>query len=64
MPPLYTHINAYTHVYIYREVADKVIHLSNNESIPYGFCVWAAGVGPTSLVLDLIGSVRLLAIND
>ena len=46
----------YTHTY--REVADKVIHLSNNESIPYGFCVWAAGVGPTSLVLDLIGSVR------
>lgn len=28
--------------------------LSTGEQLPYGFCVWAAGVGPTPLVQDLV----------
>ena len=33
---------------------EKSLRLSTGEQLPYGFCVWAAGVGPTPLVQDLV----------
>jgi len=35
-------------------VNEKSLLLSTGEQLPYGFCVWAAGVGPTPLVQDLV----------
>jgi NADH dehydrogenase FAD-containing subunit len=40
-----------------REIGEKRVILSSGETIPYGFCVWAAGNGPVPLVLDLIEAV-------
>ena len=37
-----------------KEIDEKLIYLSNGDKIPYGFCVWAAGNGPNSLVLKMI----------
>jgi NADH dehydrogenase FAD-containing subunit len=37
-----------------KEIDEKVIHLSNGDKLPYGFCVWAAGNGPNPLVLDKV----------
>ena len=38
-------------------MGEKSITLSTGEELPYGFCVWAAGVGPTPLVTGLIEAV-------
>lgn len=40
-----------------KEVGDKLITLSNGDTLAYGFCVWAAGNGPIPLVLDVVNSV-------
>ena len=40
-----------------KEVKDKMIDLSTGESIPYGFCVWAAGNGPLPFITDTIESI-------
>lgn len=40
-----------------KEIGDKKIHLSNNETLEYGFCLWAAGNGPNPLVSSLVDKV-------
>lgn len=42
-----------------KEVKDKTIELSTGESIPYGFCVWAAGNGPLPIIMDTIESMPM-----
>lgn len=39
------------------EVAEKVIKLGDGTTLPYGFCVWAAGNGPIPFVSDLIEGI-------
>ena len=41
-----------------QEIKEKTIELSNGESIPYGFCVWAAGNGPNPLVLNAVDKIQ------
>jgi len=36
-----------------QEVTPNKIKLSNNQSLPYGLAVWAAGIGPLPLILDM-----------
>lgn len=40
------------------EVGETTIKLSDGSSMPYGFCVWAAGNGPIPFVNDLISGVE------
>ena len=41
-----------------KEIDSKNIHLSNGETLSYGFCVWAAGNGPSPLVLKFIDQLK------
>jgi len=38
-------------------ITETEIYLQDGAVIPYGMCVWAAGVGPQKLVTDLIESI-------
>ncbi|KAK4529179.1 hypothetical protein CCYA_CCYA01G0036 [Cyanidiococcus yangmingshanensis] len=38
-------------------ITDTDIYLQDGSVLPYGMCVWAAGVGPQKLVTDLIQSI-------
>jgi NADH:ubiquinone reductase (non-electrogenic) len=38
-------------------ITDTEIFLQDGSVLPYGICVWAAGVGPQKLVTDLIQSI-------
>jgi len=40
-----------------KEIGEKIITLANNQTLAYGFCVWAAGNGPIPLVLDVVDKV-------
>ena len=41
-----------------QEINEKTIKLSNGESMPYGFCLWAAGNGPIPLILDTVNKIQ------
>lgn len=40
-----------------KEIGDQKIFLSTGETIPYGFCVWAAGNGPLPFVTEFIDNL-------
>ena len=39
------------------QIGDKLISLANGQTLPYGFCVWAAGNGPIPFVLDTVNKI-------
>ena len=39
------------------QIGDKLIYLANGQTLPYGFCVWAAGNGPIPFVLDVVDKI-------
>jgi hypothetical protein len=51
---VYTYIYIYMYIYVYiylfilragvKEIGEKTILLANNQTLAYGFCVWAAGI--------------------
>jgi NADH dehydrogenase FAD-containing subunit len=41
-----------------QEVTEKVIKLNNGKEIPYGIAVWAAGIGPLPVTLQLIDALK------
>ncbi len=40
-----------------KEVKKSYIELSDNSTLPYGFCVWAAGNGPIPFVNEMINTI-------
>lgn len=46
------------------EVKENVICLQDGTNIPYGLAVWAAGIGPLPITLDLLEALKTLPNND
>lgn len=41
-----------------KEVSEQVMTLNDGSVVPYGVAVWAAGIGPMPLTLDLVNKVE------